>query len=770
MNVFDLVATITLDSSGYDSGLSKAGAAMSKVGGAIKTGFATIAKVGTAALGAASAGVIALTKASVDGYAEYEQMVGGVKKLYGNMGMSLEEYAADAGKSIEEVKDDWQKLETAQNMVLENAKKAYKTAGMSANQYMETATSFSASLIKSLGGDTVKAAEQTDKAMQAISDNFNTFGGDIGMIQGAFQGFAKQNYTMLDNLKLGYGGTKEEMKKLIADANEYAKSIGEASDLSIESFSDIVTAIDLIQRKQHIWGTTSREATTTIAGSLGMAKAAWENLVTGFSDKEADLDVLFGNLVDSIVGYTDEAGNHINGVADNIIPAIETALSGVGQVIERVMPVITEKLPSIIENTLPSILNAAASLVAGIVSALPSLLSVLIQQIPPILAQISTTISENSEVILTALRNIGGILLQEIENLLTNVFLALQFFDWAGAAQGLAEKFTGIFDPDNPSMAQSLLSQGISIIKALATGLTQALPELLPAAIDLIAGFVDFLTDQAPSLLDTAVDLVISIANGLTEPSALSNILQSALNLIMTLVKGLLSNIPKITEAMPQIIDNIVRVLTSLAPQMASAALEIMVQLGLAVVRSIPTLIKVIPEIISSFVSGIIDMASGVFKAGAELMIKLEDGINSLNPEKWGRDLIDKFVSGIKNAIGRVKDAAKSIAETVKQYIGFSEPELGPLSNFHTFAPDMMKLFAKGIADNDDIVANQLSKSFALPELASGSTTSGAGGYGGNIYITVNGAEGQSEEKIAEIVSDRLLQELNMERAAWGTV
>ena len=210
MNVFDLVATISLDSSGYDSGLSKAGAAMSKVGGAIKTGFATIAKVGTAALGAASAGVIALTKASVDGYAEYEQMVGGVKKLYGNMGMSLEEYAADAGKSIDEVKDDWQKLETAQNMVLENAKKAYKTAGMSANQYMETATSFSASLIKSLGGDTVKAAEQTDKAMQAISDNFNTFGGDIGMIQGAFQGFAKQNYTMLDNLKLGYEGRNEK--------------------------------------------------------------------------------------------------------------------------------------------------------------------------------------------------------------------------------------------------------------------------------------------------------------------------------------------------------------------------------------------------------------------------------------------------------------------------------------------------------------------------------------------------------------------------------
>jgi phage-related protein len=171
--------------------------------GKIGKGLATAAKAAGVALAAAGTAVVAITKKSVEGFAEQEQLIGGVQKLYGNMGMSLDEYAKHVGKSTDDVKGEWTKLEKAQNIVLKNAKNAYKTAGMDMNTYMDTATSFSASLINALGGDTVKAAKQTDVAMRAISDNFNTFGGDIGMIKGAFQGFAKQNYTMLDNLKLG---------------------------------------------------------------------------------------------------------------------------------------------------------------------------------------------------------------------------------------------------------------------------------------------------------------------------------------------------------------------------------------------------------------------------------------------------------------------------------------------------------------------------------------------------------------------------------------
>ena len=280
MDFLALRARLGLDSSEYEAGLKDAQGKASSLGGKIKGGLATVAKLGVAAVGVATAATAALVKSSVAGYAEYQQMVGGVQKLYGNMGMSLEQFAEYSGKSIDDVKSQWTNLEQAQNMVLENAKNAYKTAGMSANEYMSTATSFSAALINSFGGDTIKAAERTDVAMRAISDNWNTFGGDIESIKYAFQGFAKQNYTMLDNLKLGYGGTKTEMERLIADANEYAASIGEAGDMSIESFADVVRAIDLIQQKQGIANTTAREAASTVSGSIGSLKAAWENLLS----------------------------------------------------------------------------------------------------------------------------------------------------------------------------------------------------------------------------------------------------------------------------------------------------------------------------------------------------------------------------------------------------------------------------------------------------------------------------------------------------------
>lgn len=192
MDFMTLKAKLTLDSGEYEDGLDKAKGRASGFGKGLKT----VMMAGVAAVGAAASAVGVLVKKSVDSYAEYEQLVGGVKKLYGNMGLSIEDYAATVGKSVDEVRGEYARLDKAQNLVMDNAKKAYLTTGMSASEYMSTATSISASLINSLGGDTVKAAEQTDVAMRAISDNFNTFGGDINMIEGAFQGFAKQNYTI----------------------------------------------------------------------------------------------------------------------------------------------------------------------------------------------------------------------------------------------------------------------------------------------------------------------------------------------------------------------------------------------------------------------------------------------------------------------------------------------------------------------------------------------------------------------------------------------
>ena len=348
MDVFDLVAKIRLDDSEYESGIGKAKGTFSNLASGVKTGLATVAKVGGAAIAAGAAGVTALTKMGVEGYAQYEQLVGGVETLF----------------------------KESQNIVMGYAENAYKTAGMSANQYMETVTSFSASLIQSLDGDTAKAAEIGNMAITDMSDNANKMGTSMEMIQNAYNGFAKGNYTMLDNLKLGYGGTKEEMKRLLKDAQKIS---GIKYDLS--SFADITEAIHVMQEEMGIAGTTAREAATTIEGSIGMMKGAWQNLVVGMADSNADMDVLINNFVESTAL-----------AAQNLLPRIEQTLVGIGQLIEKLAPVIAEALPVLVEAVLPSLLSAGVSLITslvkGVVSALPALYTALLDAVQVILVEV----------------------------------------------------------------------------------------------------------------------------------------------------------------------------------------------------------------------------------------------------------------------------------------------------------------------------------------------------------------------------------------------
>jgi phage-related protein len=299
-----------------------------------------IGKLGKAAATAAKAlagmfvvkKVVDFGKAAFDSYAQYQQLVGGVDKLFGDASDKLQEYA----------------------------QQAYSTSGMSANQYMEQVTSFSAALINSLGGDTAAAAEQADVAMRAMSDNVNTFGTDMQSVQMAFQGFAKQNYTMLDNLKLGYGGTKTEMERLIKDANEYAAANGKAADLSVDSFSDIVTAIELIQEKQHIAGTTAKEAATTIEGSMNATKAAWSNLVTEFGKPDADIGARISDMFTAVMGKNGEGGlarnviNEVRVIATNMINAVSGAISTGISYIASNGPTLVSKAMDAIGNALSS--------------------------------------------------------------------------------------------------------------------------------------------------------------------------------------------------------------------------------------------------------------------------------------------------------------------------------------------------------------------------------------------------------------------------------
>lgn len=336
---------------------------------------------GLAVAGAAAAtAVTALVSKSVGAFADYEQLTGGVETLFGAGGRSVEEYAQSVGKSVSDIQGKYDSLMSAQNVVLENANKAYMTAGMSANEYMDTVTGFSASLISSLGGDTNKAADYANSALVDMSDNANKMGTDMESIKNAYQGFAKQNYTMLDNLKLGYGGTQEEMKRLLSDAE---KLTGQRYDIS--SFADITQAIHAIQTQMDITGTTAKEASTTISGSWGSLKAAFQNVLVGLTTGGE----MFNQSLDALVDSAKTFGQ-------NVIPAITGALSGVGSLIESLAPVIVAELPSMVSDILPHLVSAAKSLVTGLISQLPALGRAVLDAIPSIFDGMTDVIGESS--------------------------------------------------------------------------------------------------------------------------------------------------------------------------------------------------------------------------------------------------------------------------------------------------------------------------------------------------------------------------------------
>lgn len=329
------------------SGLKSAMGSASKVVG---TAFKAAAKAGVAGLGVASAGIAAFSKKALDAYADYEQLVGGVETLFG----------------------------AAAGTVMQYADQAFQSAGLSANDYMETVTSFSASLLQSLNNDTGKAAEYANQALVDMSDNANKMGSNMQDIQNAYQGFAKQNYTMLDNLKLGYGGTKEEMERLIEDANKLKKANGETANLSISSFADIVEAIHLVQTEMGITGTTAKEASTTIQGSVSAMKAAWTNLMVGVADDTQDFDQLMDNFVSSAAT-----------AASNILPRLETILTGTGQLITKMAPIITAAMPVLVQAVLPAMIEAGVSLISAfagsIISSGPALVQTAMDAIQTVL-------------------------------------------------------------------------------------------------------------------------------------------------------------------------------------------------------------------------------------------------------------------------------------------------------------------------------------------------------------------------------------------------
>lgn len=462
---------------------------------------------GLAVAGAAAAtAVTALVSKSVGAFADYEQLTGGVETLFGAGGRSVEEYAQSVGKSVSDIQGKYDSLMSAQNAVLENANKAYMTAGMSANEYMDTVTGFSASLISSLGGDTNKAADYANSALVDMSDNANKMGTDMESIKNAYQGFAKQNYTMLDNLKLGYGGTQEEMKRLLSDAE---KLTGQRYDIS--SFADITQAIHAIQTQMDITGTTAKEASTTISGSWGSLKAAFQNVLVGLTTGGDMFDQSLDALINTAVTF-----------GQNIIPAIKGALSGVGYLIEGLAPVIGETIPPLINDLAPTLANSAVSLISSLVNGL---------------TQSATQFSEClSNMIIVAVAGISSVvpqLLDAASKIVSNLM------------QGLTN-----------SMPQ-IVNGAVTLIEGLVDGLVDNVPLLVMGAVQLVASLANGLIANLPRIIDAGVNLITGIVSA--SYSMMPQIIQNGMQLVVNLAVGLVRAIPQLIAALPRITGAIVK-------------------------------------------------------------------------------------------------------------------------------------------------------------------------------------------------------------------
>ncbi len=600
--------SVVIKIKGDDSPFQKV---LGKIGSAVNTAV----KASAAAVGAASAGVAALGTACINAYADYEQLVGGVETLFKDSADTIQTYADNA----------------------------YKTAGLSANEYMETVTSFSASLLQSLDGDTEKAAAAADLAITDMADNANKMGTAMESIQYAYQGFAKQNYTMLDNLKLGYGGTKEEMQRLLADAEKLS---GVKYDLS--SYADIVEAIHVIQTEMGITGTTAKEASTTIQGSVASMKAAWANLMVGMADDTQDFDLLLSNFIESI-----------GTVADNLLPRIGVVIEGMGKLVAGLAPKIASALPTLTNELLPNLVELGVQSISALVQG----------------------IQENGDSLAAGALSIVGTLAEGIAELLpmvadTAASLAVSLAD------GLTESLPNIIPVAIETIstlvenltenANTIIDAGIQIILALGDGLIAALPQLIETVPQIVINIANVINDNAPKLVDTALYLITRLAVGLVQA-----------------IPTLVVNIPKIIEAIvaafmafqwlnlgKQLIDGVANGVKKAGESMATAAKNAFSKFKAKITGSeVATELKnigkyIIDGIVGGIKSSLSKIANVAGKIKDTLLSKLKGLFRIASPSKLMKEEVGAYIGegiavGIEESGQMAVDAAETVANGI---------------------------------------------------------------------------------------------------------
>lgn len=566
--------------------------------GGLQSGMGKVAGIAQQALGVFSGqmmtravdSLVNLGKTALSSVGALEQNVGGVETLFGD--------TADA--------------------VIAAADRAYQTAGMSANDYMSTVTSFSASLLQSLGGNTEEAAKVADMAIIDMADNANKMGTSMDMIQNAYQGFAKQNYTMLDNLKLGYGGTKTEMERLLADAQ---KLTGVKYD--INNLNDVYQAIHVIQEEMGITGTTAKEASETLEGSMAAAKAAWDNFMNGSGD------------------------------ADQLADAFATAADNIVKNLAEIIPRFAETLPALAGAIVSQIPGLAAAIVPAVLSAGQSIL-------------------EQARDAVTAFDFVAAAedVVQKITDFISS--------DGLGSFLGcLVDIFTGIVNGIS-SMLPVLLPALVELIAYTVTTLIDQLPALLECALQLIIGLADGLLAALPVLVAALPEIINSVVSFLV--AAAPQILQAGITLLLALVDALPTVIDALIAALPQIIESTVSTLVAAAPQIVQAGITLLLALIEAIPVIVPQIVAALPQIITAIINGLIAAGPQVLASAQEVWGQITAAVPQLIADIGAAvpEIINGIVNGLAAGASAVWDAAcqlgSNILGGIKSFLGINSP------------------------------------------------------------------------------------------------
>ena len=625
MNLLDLAVKITCD--------DQASGEVGKIGDGIKNKLGVAAKAGVAAVAAVGTATVAIGKSALDAYSNYEQLVGGIDTLFKASSGKMQQYAANA----------------------------YQTAGVSANRYMEISTSFAAALISSLGGDTEAAADMANTAITDMSDNANKMGTSLETVQEAYMSLSRGNYEMLDSLKLGYGGTKSELERLLSDAEKFSAAQGKVRDFSVDSYSDIVEAIHIVQDEMGITGTTAEEAATTIEGSVNMAKAAWDNWLAGLGNEDADMEGLTDQLVQSVV----TAG-------ENIIPRVGQIMTTIGQTVADYAPGVGLSLRNALINVLPeAVQGPMRDAFAGVDKVVGKLAGVFNDNLKPAADAADSVFSAISSGVKTFGDAVNDLVLPAIDQ------LSPAFNDFFGAiqtAQPLLEFIANII--------------GVGLAAAISTAI-KLFAAITEVVAFVITGFAQLYEDISGFVTGVVQFFTVDLPN--------------AINMLVQWFAQLPGNI---AAFLSMVITNVVAWVANMASNAVSA--------GSRFVSGIAGFLSALPGNIASWLSGVIStvvgwvsqFASNATSAASQFASNLINGLASIPGQvtSIGSNIIQGMVNGVTSAAGRLIDSVKGAVDdainAAKNLLGIHSPS----RVFRKIGQYTMRGAALGVDDDADVL------------------------------------------------------------------